>query len=818
VEQPTLEDLRGAASPAWLWDSARLRIVWANAAGLAFFDAETLFDLVDRPFDRREPGVARIVELGRNLQHGEAKPALLAFPSAGTVSPLACLCYAHALPDGRLGLLVTANAEPGDIAADLKAEGLDALPLAALIATLEGTTVYANPAATALLPAYRRTSLGELLGPDVADALLTRIGAAGTLGFVRKVVTRQGERDLKITARLGSGERIVLVLDDVTERRALERESIKPAEMAETPTPRQEPPPPAPPPREEPAEARLSPSEQAVFKEIGAELNHAAAKPKPAVPAIPPMLLATIEKLAGCNIFLKDGAVLYANAAALKLLRHASLESLIGSPTAIAIATNVAAREPIAVPLGDGTTARLRLTTDTMPWISGPALRVDLAVVETAELRIVPPAPPPPPPEPLPKPENGEASIVRGAFPRLATGPNLPSISQPEAPVETAPPPAAANDDTNELRAVLDTVADGIITLDEDGNIRRMSAGAEAIFGRHLVEVAGKPFASLLAQESRKVLRDYLAALKGPGLASVFNDGREVTAIERGGGRVPLFLTIGKLDPDRAGGARFSAVVRDITQWKKTEEELREARDKAEKASRQKSEFLAKVSHELRTPLNAILGFSEVMRLERFGEIRNDKYRGYVNDIYNSGSHLLSLIDDLLDLSKVEAGKLELNFTAVSLAEIADHAIKLVQDHAAQARVIIRKNVPPGLPKVVADLRSMRQIALNLLSNAIKYTDPGGQAIFSAELTPAGELVLRVKDSGIGMSEAEIQDALEPFRRISTGTRDAPGTGLGLPLTKALAEANRARFSITSEPRKGTTIEITFPVTRVLAE
>ena len=112
-------------------------------------------------------------------------------------------------------------------------------------------------------------------------------------------------------------------------------------------------------------------------------------------------------------------------------------------------------------------------------------------------------------------------------------------------------------------------------------------------------------------------------------------------------------------------------MVRDITQWKKTEQELRDAKETAEQASRQKSEFLAKISHELRTPLNAILGFSEVMRLERFGEIRNDKYRGYVNDIHTSGAHLLSLINDLLDLSKVEAGKLELNFTAVDLGDVA---------------------------------------------------------------------------------------------------------------------------------------------------
>ncbi len=369
----------------------------------------------------------------------------------------------------------------------------------------------------------------------------------------------------------------------------------------------------------------------------------------------------------------------------------------------------------------------------------------------------------------------------------------------------------------DELRAILDTATDGIITLDRDGKIHTFSAGAEAIFGYRIAEVADKPFGDLLAPESRKVLRDYLAALQGPGLASVFNDGREVSAVVKQGGTVPLFLTIGPLQ-SQVSRAAFCAVVRDITQWKRTESELREAKEVAEATSRQKSEFLARISHELRTPLNAIMGFSEVMRLERFGEIKNDKYRGYVNDIHSSGGLLLSLINDLLDLSKVEAGQLELNFTSVNLSDTADNAIKMLQEAATGARVVIRKAMPTGLPNVVADQRSMRQIMLNILSNAIKFTDPGGQVIVSALMNKSGELKLRVKDTGIGMSAEQLRDALEPFKRVMTEGREVQGTGLGLPLTKALAEANRTKFDISSEPRKGTLIELTFPTTRVLAE
>ncbi|HKG72602.1 MAG TPA: ATP-binding protein, partial [Aestuariivirgaceae bacterium] len=376
--------------------------------------------------------------------------------------------------------------------------------------------------------------------------------------------------------------------------------------------------------------------------------------------------------------------------------------------------------------------------------------------------------------------------------------------------------------DDAELSAILDTASDGIVTLDAEGRIRSFSAGAEAIFGQPKALVLGRGFAELLTTETRNIFRDYLAALTDSGLAAVFNDGREVSANVGPGHSLPLFLTISRIHNERKGPRvppAFCAVVRDITQWKQTEAELRDAKDKAEQTSRQKSEFLARISHELRTPLNAILGFSELMRLERFGKLQNEKYRGYVSDIHSSGVHLLSLINDLLDLSKVEAGKLELTFTSVSLPEVTDHAMRLLAERAQQARVSVRRNFPADLPNVVADLRSMRQIMINLISNAIKFTDPGGHVTVAGRLNKAGELVLRVRDTGVGMNQDEIKSALQPFQRVTSAARpDIEGTGLGLPLTKALTEANRATFAISSEPGKGTLVEITYPTTRVLAD
>jgi signal transduction histidine kinase len=257
--------------------------------------------------------------------------------------------------------------------------------------------------------------------------------------------------------------------------------------------------------------------------------------------------------------------------------------------------------------------------------------------------------------------------------------------------------------------------------------------------------------------------------------------------------------------------------MRDMTAWKKAEQELKEARRLAEQASALKSDFLAKVSHEIRTPLNAILGFAEVIMEERFGPIANERYKEYMTDIHTSGAHVMSLVNDLLDLSKIEAGKLELDFNAVDANRIVAECVSLIQPQASRERVIVRQSLAPRLPNIVADERALRQIVLNLLSNAVKFNEEGGQVIVSTALTDAGHAVIRIKDTGIGMSESEIETALEPFRQIATA-RATRGTGLGLPLTKALIEANRASFSIKSKKAEGTLVEVAFPPTRVLAE
>lgn len=397
----------------------------------------------------------------------------------------------------------------------------------------------------------------------------------------------------------------------------------------------------------------------------------------------------------------------------------------------------------------------------------------------------------------------------------------LAIVDDDRQPQDSAPSPtklldeiAAAEARLGELEAILDTATDGVIVIDGRGRICNLNKSTEALFGIDAGEVLGTPFTDLLAVESRKDALDYLDGLASNGVASVLNDGREVIGKVPQGGLIPMFMTMGRLGDT----GKFCAVLRDITHWKNVEEELVAARRAAEVASTQKSEFLAKISHEIRTPLNAIIGFSEVMMEERFGTIGNPRYRDYLRDIHMSGSHLMSLINDLLDLSKIEAGKLDLTFEAVALNETIQECVALMQPQANRERIIIRTSLSSGVPNVVADSRSLRQILLNLLSNAIKFTKTGGQVIVSTAIEDNGEVAIRVRDTGVGMSEKDIEMALKPFRQLATSARDrGDGTGLGLPLTKALVEANRASFAIDSAVNQGTLVKITFPTTRVLA-
>ena len=1019
TDAPALDDLQYVLEPSWLWDAGRARVVWANQAGLDFFNSESLFDLIDRRFARVEAGVARIMELAEQLDPGTSLDDYLAFPSAGPNAALSCTCYPRPLPDGRPGVLVVGTSQPIVTELDRPAELiLNHLPMAILTFRPDGQVLSANPAAEDLFDIGETGTLSDLMkDPQLAQRVVQGTLATGTYSKLEHVECRYGRRDLRLFGQVigeGADRHIFLMLDDVTDRRTLERhlheraealsdfvasaadftweldaqymfvdlsegftettgidrseilhqlwgdvsdkffvgpdplvgyyldqkrawkaqilwqngrsddtvqrltisgmplfapdgsftgyrgigarvaaagDPIKSTRVAQAPeqapeiepddlpqdeapeapqeapeaasepvvilrqaeveapaSPEPEPEPEQPEEEEgdgpqadagEPAGAEpLSAEERQAFTELGKKLTrqadertgmpditlsfpsagasepaaeedegeeldeetHAASTDmfKVAVEAVESIL----DGLPDAVVVHRDGELLYLNPYAATLLGFETPQDALEAHTTLALFG--AYSDDLMEPDGQSVTftgapyqsgaVQIAARAKTIQWPDGPAVQITLKPASTGAEE---------------SKEGGE----------LALPENVVRLVRDEIAGGQVTPGGPTNAD---LLAMLNTATDGILTLDEEGNVLSLNASAEAMFGLESNEVTGRPLAEFLTRDSRDTLERYMSAVSDSGIASVLNDGREVTGIEKNGGQIPLFLTLGRLglgkdEDDQV--SRYCAVLRDMTSWKKTETELVQAREAAERASAQKSEFLANISHEIRTPLNAILGFSEVMKARRFGAIENDKYSGYVNDIHSSGEHLLSLINDLLDLSKVEAGKLELNFASVDLGDVVTQCVKLLSDSAREARVIVRTSIQDGLPNVVADQRSMRQITLNLLSNAIKFTDSGGQVIVSARLEKSGNISLKVKDTGRGMSEPEVARAMEPFRQVEPVSGDGIlGTGLGLPLTKALAEANRATFQISSEPQIGTVVEIVFPTTRVLAE
>jgi len=386
------------------------------------------------------------------------------------------------------------------------------------------------------------------------------------------------------------------------------------------------------------------------------------------------------------------------------------------------------------------------------------------------------------------------------------------------------------------LNQIIATVADGIVTIDEDQVITTFNPAAEQIFGRTADQVLGTPIIDLV-----------------PDLASTLSDGQSAesdglmreTYIERGNDEVVLAEFVGRRLDNRRGQT-FTWVVRDITTRKQMEEqkdkflldaEMQRAKleeeamtmvelaedfyalkDKAEAADRLKSQFLANMSHELRTPLNAIIGFSEVMKEQMFGGLGNENYVQYAADIHGSGTHLLRLINDILDLSKVEAGAQELFEEEVDLSDVVRESMEMVRERASRASVAILAKLPEAFPKVVADHIRVKQILLNVLTNAIKFSEPNGNVDVVLEETPKGVMV-RVTDDGIGIAAEDLETVLKPFGQVTDMmTRGKEGTGLGLPLCKSLMELHGGRLVLESQTGEGTMVTMIFPSSRVMTD
>ncbi|WP_375305715.1 PAS domain-containing protein [Bradyrhizobium sp. A11] len=367
------------------------------------------------------------------------------------------------------------------------------------------------------------------------------------------------------------------------------------------------------------------------------------------------------------------------------------------------------------------------------------------------------------------------------------------------------PEPAVGEAEAEDLAAILDTTAEGIVMFDAEGNIHACNRSAEALFGYDGTALLEQNLLTLFAPESQQIVVDYLESLKSQDIASLLDHGREVLGREKKGGVIPLAMIMGRTRPD---GPNFFAVFRDLSQSKAGESELAQARRLVHSAANAKADMLARISHEIRTPLNAIIGFAEVMISERFGALGNERYGEYMKDIRASGERVIAIIDDLLELSRIETGKLDLTFADLNLNDLVEACVTVMQPQANRERIIIRTSLAHALPQVTADARAMRQITMNLISNSIRLASAGGQVIVSTATTDRGEIALRIRDTGHGLSEREVAAAMEPFRTPPPGDA-ADSAALNLSLTKALVEANRARFNIKSAGH-GTLIEVVF--------
>ncbi|MBI1207008.1 MAG: PAS domain S-box protein [Azospirillum sp.] len=372
------------------------------------------------------------------------------------------------------------------------------------------------------------------------------------------------------------------------------------------------------------------------------------------------------------------------------------------------------------------------------------------------------------------------------------------------------------------LSTIMNTILEGIIVIDTKGIIRLANTAVTKMFGYTEQELIGRNVSILQPDPVYRHHDSYLDNYLKTGVKKIIGVGREVQGRRKDGSLFPIELSVGEVIDELASGDAsnnhvFIGTLRDITARKRYEEALVLSKRDAESANEAKSMFLAKMSHELRTPLNAILGFSEVMRDQLFGPLNNDKYIRYLTDIHSSGEHLLNLINDILDLSRIESGKFKIDEEIVVVGQVIAKCIALFEEQAKRKRLALSAKAPDDLPRLRADGRSIRQILLNLLSNAVKFTGDGGSVEVIAALHDNGNLALIVRDTGIGMTKEEIAMAFQPFSRSDGAKhRENEGAGLGMFISKSLIELHGANLAIASEVGQGTTVTVTFPANRIV--
>jgi len=360
------------------------------------------------------------------------------------------------------------------------------------------------------------------------------------------------------------------------------------------------------------------------------------------------------------------------------------------------------------------------------------------------------------------------------------------------------------------LDDIIDNIFDCLVVTDERGRIEKVNSATSKLSGFKSQELVNRDFHSLFHNPGPKA-RNHASLSNLEKQAGI----EEALLLTREGNKIPVQMASAVMQSHVDGRPRNVRILRDISQQKSREADLVTARQDAEAANVSKSRFLANMSHELRTPLNAIIGFSSIMKDGLKGPLSDD-YRGYSKDILESAEHLLMIINDVLDISKLEAGRMELMETDILIDEIIATCMRIVRPKADERGLTFSLSHDEQLPILRGDQRMVKQMILNLLSNAVKFNREGGRIDVICSRSPAGSLYLSVTDEGIGMEEDQIPKALEPFIQAdSSFNRNYEGTGLGLAITKSMIELHDGSIDIRSTPNKGTTVTLTFPRDRV---
>jgi PAS domain S-box-containing protein len=376
------------------------------------------------------------------------------------------------------------------------------------------------------------------------------------------------------------------------------------------------------------------------------------------------------------------------------------------------------------------------------------------------------------------------------------------------APIATA----TSSRSRDRFRAVFETVVDGIIIIDRRGTIQLLNPSAERIFGFSMQEVVGMNVNTLMPEPYRTQHDGYLKNYQETGRKKIIGIGRQVQGQRKDRSIFPMELAVGQIQDDDEWA--YVGIVRDVTEREAAVVELSKARAKAESANKAKTDFLAQMSHELRTPLNAIMGYSQLLRMNGQDTFSATQRDDYLDSVIKSATHLNALIEDVLELAKIEVGRHKILLEAVNLGAIVSEAIMMTRAMATRFGVsILSKGLEPHTwPTVQTDPMRLRQCIVNLLSNAIKYNRPRGRILIDFVPMDTGDIRLMIEDTGPGIPSDKIGQLFQPFTRLSDRQESIEGSGIGLSITKRLIEAMGGSISIDSILDTGTTVALVIPL------